>query len=327
MRGVSGSAPFFPLRQRVTETIALKSADTLAHVTSVDVVVVSYNSRDTLRSCVAPLAGTGVAHVVVVDNASSDRCLETVADLPVLTLPQPDNRGFAHGCNIGLQAGHARFVLLLNPDAVLEPDSLGRLVAILEADERAGAVAPQIRESDGSLAYSLRRFPRARSSFARALFLHRLFPRASWSDELIRDERAYDDAWSPPWVSGACVLLRRRLLEELGGLDEGFFLYSEDNDLCRRVRDAGFDVRYEPGAVATHAGGASAPRTELLPVLAASRIRYARKHGGVLAALLERTALTIESALRSAVSPGRAGARSGHWRTLGVTLGVSRPAR
>jgi GT2 family glycosyltransferase len=295
-------------------------------VLTVDVVIVSYNSRATLRRCVAPLAGREEVHTIVVDNDSRDDCLDTIADLDVELLPQADNRGFAYGCNVGLRAGRGEAVLLLNPDAALDEPALRRLCAVLESDPRAGAVAPQIRESDGALDHSLRRFPRARSSVARALFLHRLFPRAAWSDEVIRNPRAYATPWSPEWVSGACILLRRSVLEALGGLDEGFFLYSEDTDLCRRVRDAGWDIRYEPSALAVHAGGASAPRASLLPVLAASRLRYARKHGGRPAELLERGASALEAMLRSVVSRGGTAARSGHLRTMTFVLGLRRAA-
>src|SRR6266511_3110398 len=136
----------------------------------------------------------------------------------------------------------------------------------------AGGVAPRIVHTDGTLDYSQRRFPRLRSTYAQALFLHRLFPRATWTDEVIREDEAYARRGSPDWVSGACMLMRRSVLEELNGLDEGFFMYCEDIDLCRRLRRAGYDLVFEPDARVLHEGGASAPRTSLLPVLASSRL-------------------------------------------------------
>ena len=87
----------------------------------------------------------------------------------------------------------------------------------------------------------------------------------------------------PDGSPGACVLVRRSVLEELDGLDEGFFMYCEDIDLCRRFRSSGYELVYEPARSSSHEGGASAPRASLLPVLAASRIRYARKHRGAAA--------------------------------------------
>ncbi len=290
----------------------------------VDVVVVSYNSRETLRTCVRDLTGLDWVQVIVVDNASTDDSLSAVADLDVLALPQADNRGFSHGCNVGWRAGGSPFVLLLNPDAAIEPGSLRAIVAPAEADPSIGAVAPRILHEDGRLDFSLRRYPRVRSTFAQALFLHRLFPRSTWVDELIRDESAYLEPSSPEWVSGACILVRRTALEQLDGLDEGFFMYCEDIDLCRRLQTAGWALRYEPDAVVTHEGGASAPRASLLPVLAASRLRYAAKHRGSLGALAERVGIGLGALTHVVVSRGGRPVRKGHLRALRLSLSRSR---
>lgn len=285
----------------------------------VDVVVVAYNSRSHLRAAVEPLTKDDQLAVVVVDNASTDGCLETVADLGVRTIRLDCNGGFAHGCNTGLHVSEAPHVLFLNPDAVIAPASVLRLARVLEEEPGVGAVAPKIVDSEGDVDISLRRFPRARSTFAQALFLHRLFPRAQWVDEVIRDPSMYEQPGSPDWVSGACLMLRRTQLEALGGWDQGFFLYCEDIDLCRRVRAAGYQVRFEPSAVAVHEGGASRPRAELLPVLAASRIRYAAKHGGVAASTLERAGVALGAFTHMLV--GRSVAvRRGHARALATAL-------
>jgi GT2 family glycosyltransferase len=111
-------------------------------------------------------------------------------------------------------------------------------------------------------------------------------------------------------------MVRRDVLERLDGLDEGFFMYCEDKDLCRRIRDLGLTIRYEPEAVAVHSGGESAPRTALLPVLATSRVRYARKHAGALGELLERIGIGLWSLTHLIVSRGGAAARAGHARSL-----------
>lgn len=282
----------------------------------VDVVVVSYNSRTRVRACVETLARLSDVEVVVVDNASSDGTVDVVVDLPVRAVARTSNAGYARACNEGWRLGSAPFVLLLNPDATIDERSLRTLVETLEADERIGAVAPAIVGRDGMLHYSQRRFPRLRSTYARALFLHRVLPRSAWADEVVRDERAYGRAASPEWVSGACLLVRRSALEQVGGLDERFFLYSEDTDLCRRLRDSGLDVRFEPCAVARHEGGASAPRARLLPLAAASRALYARKHNGRAVAALERAGLALEALTRVAVSRGGLAPRRGHARSL-----------
>jgi N-acetylglucosaminyl-diphospho-decaprenol L-rhamnosyltransferase len=281
-----------------------------------DVVVVSYNSRGDLRGCVEPLSGLPDVHVVVVDNASADGSLDAVADLPVATIALERNGGFSHGCNAGWRSASAPSVLFLNPDARIDAQSVRRLREVLETQPAVGAVAPRILHADGTLEHSQRRFPRLRSTYARALFLHRLFPAASWTDELVRDPAAYDVAGAPDWVSGACILVRRSVLEELDGFDEGFFMYCEDIDLCRRLRSAGHELVFEPQAVVSHEGGASAPRTSLLPVLAASRIRYAAKHRSTAGALLERLGVALEALTRLVVSRGGWPARAGHARSL-----------
>src|SRR4051794_14355638 len=144
----------------------------------VDVVVVSYESRPRLRSCVEPLAGAEGINVVVADNASSDGSLDSVSDLPLTALALPDNGGFARGCNAGWRAGSAPYVLFLNPDAEISPGAVLRLAEALE-DAKVGAAGPRILGEDGQLHWSQRRFPRLVSLYAQALFLHRLFPRAS----------------------------------------------------------------------------------------------------------------------------------------------------
>jgi len=286
----------------------------------VDVVVVSYNSAGHLRRCIEALAGDDRIDVIVVDNASADRSLESLADLPVTAVPLDDNRGFAHGCNVGWRRGNAPFVLFLNPDATIDPESVLRLVAAAEQSPPAGAVAPTIRHSDGTVDFSLRRFPRLRSTYAQAFFLHRFFPHADWSDELVRDPGAYMRAWAPDWASGACLLVRRRTLERLGGLDEGFFLYCEDLDLCRRIHDAGEELRFEPRAVAVHEGGGSAPRATLLPTLAASRVRYARKHQPRHVQVFERLGIVLGALTHAIVARGGREMRRGHLRAAGRAL-------
>jgi N-acetylglucosaminyl-diphospho-decaprenol L-rhamnosyltransferase len=290
----------------------------------VDVVVVSYNSRDRLRDCVEPFLEHDWVHPIVVDNASPVESLSVLDGLPVATYALERNGGFAYGCNAGWRAGSSPYVLFLNPDARIDVESLAALVDELEAEPRLAIAAPRILEEDGTLDFSQRRFPRLRSTYAHALFLHRLFPDATWASELVRDPSAYEHPGTPEWASGACLLVRRSVLEELGGWDEGFFMYCEDKDLCRRARRAGYDVRYEPTAVVRHEGGASAPRASLARVLAESRVRYARKHSGRAVAELERVGVALTALTHIVVARGGRAARAGHAQALRAAL---RPAR
>jgi N-acetylglucosaminyl-diphospho-decaprenol L-rhamnosyltransferase len=273
--------------------------------TFVDVVVVSFNSREHLRACIEPLLEIDGVRVIVVDNASTDGSLESIRDLPGVTaIAADENRGFASGCNVGWRAGSADSVLLLNPDARIDGASVKTLATRLGSAPSVGAVAPRIVRDDRSLDFSLRRFPRLRSTYAQALFLHRLFPRRRWADEVIRDPLDYDRPHTAEWVSGACLMVRRDVLAQFDGLDEEFFHYCEDTDLCRRIRNAGLEVWYEPTAVSMHAGGRSSPRDQLLPRLAASRIRYAQKHRNPAAALLERGGIALGALSHALVGRG-----------------------
>jgi N-acetylglucosaminyl-diphospho-decaprenol L-rhamnosyltransferase len=292
----------------------------------VDIVVVSYNSSDALRRCVEPLAALDSVQVFVVDNDSRDDSLETVSDLRIVSIALRRNGGFASGCNAGWRAGTAPYVLLLNPDATIDETSLTALLERLEREPALGAAGPRIVGTDGALEHSQRRFPRLRTTYAQALFLHRLLPRATWTDEVVRDERAYERAGEADWLSGACLLLRRDVLERIGGLDEGFFHYGEDIDLCLRIRAAGFGIGFEPGATVVHEGGGSAPRAELLPLLASSRIRLARKHEGRLVALAQRLGIALGALTHALASTHGRQFRRGHARSLRVAAFGVRPS-
>lgn len=290
----------------------------------VDVVVVSYNSRGELRRCVEPLTEVGDIQVIVVDNASQDRSLDVLSDLDVTAVPLTYNAGFSHGCNIGASQGHAPFVLFLNPDASIEWGSLRVLVDELEANATIGAVAPKIVGDDGQLHHSLRRFPRLRSTYGQALFLHRIFPGSRWTDEMIRDDEWYDRAGPQEWVSGACILVRREAFEEIGGFDEGFFLYCEDTDLCLRLQQAGHEVRYQPESELIHVGGASVPRAALLHVAVESRVRYAKKHRRPPVALVEQVGIALGALTHMIVGRGGVAARRGHARSLRAAIAPPR---
>jgi N-acetylglucosaminyl-diphospho-decaprenol L-rhamnosyltransferase len=292
----------------------------------IDVVVVSYNSRDTLRACVEPLVGLPGVGVTVVDNASPDRSLEAIADLPVQAIDSGRNGGFAFGCNLGMAAGTAPLVLFLNPDARIDASGLEMLAAALEAEPAVAIVGPRLLEDDDRLVPSMRRYQRTGSTWAQALFLHRVLRRAAWANEIVREPAAYERVAYPEWLSGACMLGRRSALEPIGGFDEGFFLYCEDMDLCRRVYAAGHRVRYEPGVAVHHEGGRSAPRASLYAVLARSRIRFARVHYGRVSAFVQRAGLAANAVTHIAAAVGRPAHARGHAAALREVVRRERPA-
>jgi hypothetical protein len=287
----------------------------------IDVVVVSYNSRDTLRDCVAPLAGIPWVTVIVVDNASPDASLEVIADLGVGTIQSGRNAGFGTGCNLGMAAGEHPYVLFLNPDARIAAADIERLAGILDDEPRVGLVGPRLLDEDGAIIPSLRRYQRARALWAQALFLHRLLPSAAWANEIDTAPAAYDEVAYPEWISGAAMLGRRDALEAIGGFDEGFFLYCEDMDICARMAAAGHRIRYEPGATVHHRGGHSAPRSSLLSVMARSRVRYADRHARPAVAALQRLAIAFDALTHAVAAVRRPAQARGQLAALTAALG------
>ncbi len=257
---------------------------------------------------------------VVVDNASPDDSLETIVGLPLEVVRSERNGGFSYGCNLGAASGRAPFLLFLNPDARIGMAALEAMVSVLRHDAETALVGPRITGDEGELAWSLRRFPRHRSTFAQALFAHRLLPHAAWTDELIRDADVYDGPATPEWLSGACMLIRRSVFEQLGGFDEDFFLYCEDTDLCRRVWDAGHVVRYVPEARVEHIGGASSTAGETQAIAARSRVIYARKHMGPVRARVEALGVALGEAARAAAKVLRPVPRRRHVEAIRAAL-------
>ena len=279
--------------------------------TEIDVVIVSYNSRATLRDCVESVRNIPGVTVTVVDNASSDGSLDVIKDLSVRRVASARNRGFAFACNLGMEFGKAPLVLFLNPDARIEPVALERLAAVLASEPDVGVVGPLLLE-EGAPTPSVRGAQTVGSTWAQALFLHRFLPRARWANETLRHPAADHGMSYQDWLPGACLLGRRDLLERLAGFDEGFFLYCEDMDLCARVREANFAVRYESGAIAWHQGGRSAPRTTLLATFARSRIRYAWLHAGPVSAFAQHFAIALGALTHVLVNVGRPAHALGH---------------
>jgi GT2 family glycosyltransferase len=293
----------------------------------VDVVVVSYNSSESLRRCIEPLARTSWCHVVVVDNASTDDSLASIDALEVSVVAEEENGGFSRGCNRGWRLGRAPFVLFLNPDCEMRPESVAALIAMLDENDHVGIAGPRIVHHDGSLARSQFRFPRVVSTVSEAFYLHRVWPARSWTSETVSDPRRYEQPNEPEWLSGACLLIRRDLLEQIGGLDESFFMYSEDTELCAAVWSRGYSVRFVPEATIVHEGGGSSPRGELLPTLTSSRLLWFSRNRSRKATMAFRFALALEALTHAVVTahgrPARRGYLKSIWAALSAPSGSS----
>ena len=226
---------------------------------SVSAVVVSYNSATYLPDCLRSLRSEGVSSVVVVDNASSDGSVAVVqADDPAATVLETGaNLGFGTAANQGVAATAGEYVLILNPDTVVEPGTVKALADALDRDPDLAVVGPRIENLDGTLYPSVRRFPNLTVAFGHA-FLGLVWPANPFTRRYRMLDWDHDRAAADvDWVGGACFLARRTAFEMVGGFDEAYFMYVEDVDLCWRLGQAGWRVGYEPGGRVVHALGGS----------------------------------------------------------------------
>jgi GT2 family glycosyltransferase len=270
---------------------------------STSVIIVSYNTRDLLLRAIrgAREASQGVAELIVVDNASADGSAEAVrAAIPdARVIVNEANRGFAAAVNQGIRASRSPYVALLNSDAAPESAALRRMADYLDAHPEVGAVAPRLVFPDGSFQPSCgERF----ESLATDLLGGDLLWRTLGGRPLALPEPRDEAPRRIAWANGACLMLRRRALDEVGLLDEGFFMYEEDLDLCLRLGRAGWEIVYLPGVRTIHVGEAS-PTPEQRDVLRwklRSRDYFARKHWGRGRALARRGATAVGLVLKIA---------------------------
>ena len=243
----------------------------------ISIIIVSYNGREHLRRCLASLQAyepTAESEVIVVDNDSRDGSADVVAsEFPDVRLERiPRNLGFAAGANRGAREATGEAIVLLNPDTEIEADPFAPMLTYLREHPNVGIVAPRLLNPDGSLQLSCRSFP----SFSTALFnryslLTRLFPRNRYSKQYLLSDWRHDSIREVDWLSGACLMVRRSLFEQIGLLDEGYFMYIEDVDLCQRVHRAGYKVVYLPQVSVVHHIGQSSRTLASRSILARHR--------------------------------------------------------
>ncbi len=303
------------------------------------VIVVNWNVRDLLRACLQSLErgrGDLDVEVVVVDSGSTDGSAAMLAsEFPAVRLIACErNVGFSAGNNLGLAAAHAEYLLFLNPDTEIAGAALQTMLQFLRDHAGVGLVAPQLVFPDGRVQPTRYRFPTLASALCDGTILEQWFPR----NPLLRryhcadvDEKVTQDV---DWTMGACLMLRRAALPP-GGFDEQFFMYSEETDLCKRIKDAGWRVVYLPAARVVHHQGRSSEQVVPLRHIRfqTSRVRYFRKHQGRLAAsvlrnfiLLSYDLLILEEGVKWLAGHKRALRReriAAYWRVLRSGLSLS----
>lgn len=271
------------------------------------IIIVSWNVADLLATClesVFPALGHLRAEVIVVDSASTDHTTTLIGQrFPQVTfLAQPENIGYTRANNIGLAQASGRHLLLLNPDTEIIGGALVRMVVYLDAHPDVGIVGPYTRNTDGSYQSSRRRFPTLATAFFESTWLQPYAPK-SLLDRFYVNDAPPDQTLEVDWVQGSALMARRAVYDQLGGLDEGYVMYSEELDWCKRAKNAGWHVVFLAEAQITHHGGKSSDqvvaRRQIL--FQQSKLRYFRKYHGVFAAQILRLYLLVSYLIQLAI--------------------------
>ena len=271
----------------------------------VDVIIVNWNTAPLLERCLASLyAGLGAhpVEVCVVDNGSTDASLGLLSSSypRVRVISNSKNLGFAAANNQGIKATNSPYVLLLNSDAFLREGVIDRLVSRMENEPDTGAIGCQLLYEDGTLQRSCYSYPDLLTELWSALMLDKAFPRSRVFGKYLMTYWAMDDDREVDVIMGAVMLLRREALDRVGILDESFFMYSEEVDLCYRLKRNGWKIRYDPTVRAVHIWGGTARKVpaETMVRLYRSRTQFFRKHYGIVPAALYKGLLYLVSLIR-----------------------------
>jgi len=273
------------------------------------VIIVNWNAGDLLRNCVRAVIADldrsrlTESEIILVDNASSDGSVVRLGpEFPsVCRLQNAENLGFARATNQGIRQSKGQYVLLLNPDTEIMPGALGEMMQFMESNPCAGAVGARLLNGDGSLQVSAYPEPTLLREVWRLFHFDRLWPVGTYCMKVWRT----DSAREVDVLMGACMLLRRDVLDLCGFLDERYFIYSEDQDLCRRLRSGGWRIFWLPQAKVTHYGGQSTrqAKADMFVHLYREKIAYFRIHHGPVSAGIYKIVLLGASVSRQILVP------------------------
>lgn len=289
----------------------------------VSFIIVSWNVYDLLRRCQRSVireiqACEQTAETIIVDNASSDGSVEMLRqEFPqVKVIANSENVGFTRANNQALAVAQGRYLFLLNPDTELRPGALRSLIDFMEGHPRVGLVGPRLFYGDGSPQSSRRRFPTLATAFFESTKLQQWFPRNRILTHYYMLDTRDDETQPVDWINGSAMFVRRDVYDQIGGLDEEFFMYSEELDWCYRARQSGWQIYYLPSAGITHYEGKSSEQVVARRDIYfhSSKIRFFRKYRGVLAAETLRVFLLLMFAFQVAEEGGKW--LAGHKRAL-----------
>lgn len=271
----------------------------------VSVVIVNWNTREILRDCLRSIYEQTLGltfEVIVIDNASEDGSLQMVKDefKEVILVENSTNRGFAAGNNQGLAIAKGRYVLLLNSDTVVLDNAIAKTVAFADANPEGAVIGCRILYPDKTLQTSCFMFPSLLNLLLSATYMYKLFPASKLFGRENMTWWARDDAREVDVVTGCFMLVRREALEQVGVMDEQFFMYGEETDWCYRFKKAGWKCLFSPSGSIIHIHGASskARRHAMMLQCRASILLFFKKHRGQLAYRLACMGLALDAFLR-----------------------------
>ena len=295
----------------------------------VSAIVVTHNAAAWIERSLQSLAGSG-AEVIVVDNASTDGTPGLVREkFPDARVIEQENKGFGAGNNAGMRAASGRYYLLLNPDAWLTEGALEKLVAFADEHPEAAVVGPRLLNPDGSLQRSVRGYPSPWRIATEYFFLRKLGPRTHALNAFFGEQFDHESVREAEYLFGACLLVRREAVDEVGGFDEDFFLMSEEVDWCYRFREAGWKVLFYPGAEVFHVVGASLNPRQFHAIVR-GHLQFLRKHRGEREAERARRVMLWGLRARGLVfrgERGRAYRESAQWLGSGTTASLLESTR
>jgi N-acetylglucosaminyl-diphospho-decaprenol L-rhamnosyltransferase len=297
------------------------------------VIIVSTNEARWLRRCLTTVferTGAIEIDVVVVDNDSTDGTRALVeADFPDARVVWSKNLGFSHANNRGLMTTNARYILFLNPDTEVVEGTFEGLVQAMDARPTVGLAGVRQMTADGELFPTIRRFPNAIRAFAEALASERFPVRAAWLGERELEMALYECEVECDWTSGSFMVVRREAIESAGFLDERFFIYSEETDLCYRIKLAGWDIRHLPVMTIVHHADKAGISPKMEAQNAYTRLQYARKHFSRAHRALYMLGILVRYVLRAALggvdNDQSSARRAASRRALRVLLGREPP--
>jgi GT2 family glycosyltransferase len=281
--------------------------DVLKAGLTLSIVIVTWNSKDYLIECLESLQSAVddlSAEIIVVDNASTDGTSLAVRHrFPAVRLLEPGaNLGFARGCNTGMKLARGEYICLINPDVNVLPGCLPKMFEFMQANLDIGLLGPAMLDRDGRVQRSGMRFPSIWNALLRSLAADSLFRMLRLPGTWLMSDFRFDQLRDMDVLNGWFWMARREALQQVGPLDEIFFMYAEDIDWCSRFWSAGWRVVFYPDAKSVHYGGGSSANDPLRFSLEQGRanLQYWRKHHGTASSVMYLATVLLGHALRAA---------------------------